>query len=109
MLSASTLSSLKGQSQPQPDECTNLLPPLMIKHATRKPKHVSRERSNMNESFPFSHRQYIVEEPDEAVLTPLLPPIPTHFSAATTWFYRVLSGILSTLFLIFFVLLGALI
>ena len=114
MLSASTLSSLNGQSQRQPDESTSLLPSLMIQHAPHKPKHVSRERPNINESFPFSRRQYIIEEPDEtelddAVLTPLLPPIPTHFSTAATWFYRILSAVLSTLFLIFVILLGALI
>ena len=109
MLSASTSSTANGHSQQQPDEYTSLLPPLMIKHAPHKPKHISHGRPNINESFPLSHRQHNIEESDEAVLTPLLPPIPAHFSTAANWFYRILSGVLSTLFLIFVILLGALI
>lgn len=106
MMSVSTLTSLKGQSQQQPSESTSLLP---LTHVPHKPKHVRRERLNINESFPFSPSQDIMEEPDEAVLTPLLPPIPTSFSTVAAWFYRIISGVLSTLFLIFVILLGALI
>ena len=109
MLSASTFPFLNGQSQQQLNESTSLLPPSMIKHAPNKCKPVSREPPNINDLVHFSHCQNNIEEPDEAVLTPLLPPIQTHFSTAAAWFYRILSGILSTLFLIFVILLGALI
>lgn len=102
MLSAATFSFLKGQSQRQPNESASLLPPLMLTHAPNKCKSVCREPRNINCQNNF-------EEQDEAILTPLLPPIPTHFSTAAAWFYRILSGILSTLFLIFVILLGALI
>jgi hypothetical protein len=50
-----------------------------------------------------------MEGADESVLSPLLPPIESHFTPAASRFYRHLPVILSTLFLVVVILLGSLI
>jgi hypothetical protein len=84
------------------------------------PKHQSTQL-NRTEAIQPSHTISMVPSPecpsnindiqDEAnggVLSPLLPPIPTHFSLPTYCLYSFTSTILSTFFLVFYVLLGAL-
>ena len=46
---------------------------------------------------------------DETYPSPVFPPIPTRFSTPAVWFYRISSAPLSTFFLVFYVLGGALI
>ena len=49
------------------------------------------------------------DEVNDTVLNPLFPPISTHYSSPTVQFYRFTSAILSSLFLVFVVLLCAII
>ena len=46
---------------------------------------------------------------DETHSSPVFPTIPTRFSTLAVWFYGISSAILSTFFLVFYVLFGALI
>src|SRR5436305_14651349 len=62
---------------------------------------------DVDESILTTNIRLRTGEIDEAVSAPLFPPIPTHFSRVTEYFYRFTSSILSFIFLIFIVLLGS--
>jgi len=69
----------------------------------------SRDITIIDDSMFLDNRPSVSEEVDETVSSPLLPPIPNHITPATALFYRYLSGLLSTLFLVDVILLGALV
>ena len=56
----------------------------------------------------YSRQASLEYDPEETVVLPL-PAKPASFSPSVTWWYRIVSGLLSTIFLIFYVLMGALI
>lgn len=100
-------SSRKAQSRLQ----DKVSPSATLSEAYSTPLRLkdSRDRTIIDDSMFLDDRSSVSEEVVEAVSSPLLPPIPIHFTPATTLFYRYLSGFLSTLFLVVVILLGALI
>jgi len=56
----------------------------------------------------YSRQASLEYDPEETVVLPL-PAKPASFSSFMSWWYRIVSGLLSTIFLIFYVLMGALI
>jgi hypothetical protein len=66
-------------------------------------------RSTCHPAFLAPGRQASLESDSEEGFVIPLPAKSTGYSSLTTWWYRIVSGLLSTIFLIFYVLLGALI
>ena len=88
-------------------------PPLADSSLHSPPLHneIHKELSNLHDPTRSLDGQQNAENPklaDETVANLLFPPLPGHFSSGTAVFYRILSAILSIVFLFFVVLISML-